>query len=221
MSIQTIVKEIAVADHLMDFSVEVRCDHYRLGLRAPRIEVVFENDKDSRRMPLHANTFGPVEGSEGAVSYHTCQYNLDVVFWDCQWKDCRIFLDIEYDGETYHQVPMLSEAGNSGRKNVITMEERQILLHIPEGIDSLDRMELSPIGAILACLLHLGTAFLGILLLPWFCLDVLGMLLLGTEYVEGEVKGSFLKRYIFYVSWRYFGFGRNKNGVAAATPSVY
>lgn len=214
MSIQTIIKEISVVDHFMDFSVEVLCDHYRQGLRAPRIEVVFDNGTDDRRMVLHANTFGPIEGEEGAVCYATTLFNMDCVFWDCSWKDCQISLDIEYDGIIYTQVPLLSEASKAGRKNVVTIKENQILLHFEEGVDSVEKTELSPIAAIAAILLHVGTALIGILLLPWFCLDVLGMLLLGTEYVEGDVKGSFLKRYIFYVSWRFFSFGRNKNGVA-------
>ena len=214
MSIQTIIKEISVADHFMDFSVEVRCDHYRQGIRAPRIMVVFDNGTDDRRMVVHANTFGPLEGEEGAICYATTTFNMDYVFWDCRWTDCRIRLDIEYDGIDYTRVPLLFEAGKAGRKNVVTMEDDQILLHFDEGVDSVERTPLSPLAAICALLLHLGNALIGILLLPWFCLDVLGMLLLGTEYVEGDVKGSFLKRYIFYVSWRYFSFGRNKNGVA-------
>ncbi len=214
MGIKTIIKEISVAGHTLNLSVEVRSDHYRAGVRAPRIEAVFDNDVDSRRLVLHTNTFGIDEETGEAVGYATYFHYMEDVFWDCRWTDCRLWLDVEYDGVIYEKAPLETDACQAGRKDVLTFCGDHYRLHFPEGVDCLQRMELGPLTAILAILLHLGTALLGIILLPWFCLDVLGMLLLGTEYVEGDVEGSFIKRYIFYVSWRYFGFGRNKKGVA-------
>lgn len=214
MSIKTVIKEITVVGHILNLSVEVHCDHYRKGLRAPRIEIVFDNDQDSRRLVLHANSFS-IDDQEGtSAAYATYFYNMEDVFWDCCWKACRFWLDVEYDGEIYERVPLVSEACDAGRKGVLKFGGDHYEMRFSEGIDSSRKTELNPLTAVLALILHLVNAVLGILLLPWFCLDVLGMLLLGTEHVEGDVKGSFLKRYIFYVSWRYFCFGRNKKGVA-------
>lgn len=214
MDIRTVIKEISVIDHILNLSVEVICDHYRPGLRTPRIEIVFDNGEDSRRMVMHVLTFGTDEKDETAAAYSSFQYFMEDIFWDSSWNDCRLWLDVEYDGVIYSHVPLETEACEAGRKNVLTFMGDHYRLHFPEGVDSSYKMELDIAASLIAIMVHLVNALIGIILLPWFCLDTLVMLLLGTEYVEGNVGGSFLKRYIFYVSWRYFGFGRNRKGVA-------
>ncbi|MBQ9157461.1 MAG: CDP-glycerol glycerophosphotransferase family protein [Eubacterium sp.] len=214
MSIKTVIKEISITDHNLNISLEVECDHYRVGQRAPRIEIVFDNGEDDRRMNIPADSFGPGKEEKTATAYAACSFYMENIFWNCVWKNCSCHIDIEYDGVTYEKVPLFSEACDAGRKNVLSFKGDHYSIHFPEEIDARRQKPVGLIQTILAILLHVGTALLGILLLPWFCIDVLGMLLLNTERVEGNVPGSFLKRYIFYVSWRYFGFGRNKEGVA-------
>lgn len=216
MSIRTVIKEISLVDYKLELSLAIYCDNYSPTVHPPRIEIVFDNEQDSRRFVLHESAFDPDSSGTKAIAYATYKYAMKNVFWNCVWDSCEMWIDIDYDGTLYHKVPLETEFVDPAQKEKVKFCEDHYELHFDELIDRRKAKIPSLLKCILAILLRLGNAVLGIFLLPWFFLDVCGIMFLGTERKNNKIQGSFPKRFILYMGWRYFGFCRNTRGITGA-----
>lgn len=124
MKTKLIIREFTVIKRKMTIAVEVHCQMERPSARAPRIELVFTNDYDDRRMVLPCQSFLPKtladnqdpdkekreDGKEGGladiwIARARYSYQLRPLFWYGTWEQCRLSFDIDFDGESYQSVP--------------------------------------------------------------------------------------------------------------------
>lgn len=221
MSVRTVIKEISLEGNELTLSLAVECEHYRPGIHAPRIELVFDNGQDSRRMILPNNAFDADQSGKHGIAYATYTYSLNNVFWNCKWQKCQLSIDIEYDGETYKKVPMEVEFENPAMQRVLQFHDNYYEICLKKPVDAILPKTPNFLQTILAVFLRLINGVLGIILLPWFCIDILGLMFLGTERQDNKLEGNTIKKYITYVAWRYFTFNRNTRGRVGFKQDTY
>ncbi len=107
MGIKTTVRELNIEKRKMTIAVEIVCQMTRPAARAPRIELVFRNDYDNRRMVLPCQSFLPMDKGDGSlwIAKAKYRYALSSVFWYGTWKTCHLTFDIDFDGHQYETVP--------------------------------------------------------------------------------------------------------------------
>ena len=218
MGIEVKIKSIAVDRDLIngkykaDLSVEVITDTYQPGQRAPRIELLFSNQYDNRRLVLPNASFEYDEDTGKGTFMGTYSYFLDYLFWDCRWKDCRLAIDVDYDSRIYEKVPFFVEFIGQGKNELIEIHPDFVEIHMPQEIDCRHEQQPNAVQTVLAILLKICSYLFAFLLTPFFALDVLGMLTLHTEYVDPKLTGGFGSKFLHLMGWRYFSFCRNSRG---------
>lgn len=212
---------MTLEENELTISLAVECDHYRPGIHAPRITLFFDNGQDTRRMILQNNAFDSDPSGKIGIAYATYVYSMKNLFWDCTWQKCQMSIDVEYDGEAFKRVPMEVEFENPAMKEIMNFHgnyyeiccEQPIHAELPKAPNFLQ--------TVLAVGLRLVNVILGMILLPWFCIDILGLMFLGTECQDDKLEGSTLKKYVTYVAWRFFSFNRNTRGRAGFKEDTY
>ena len=159
-----------------------------------------------------------------------------------KWEKCTIRFDIGYDGDFYGSVPIELELDDHSSDDHSGQEENSSpTMDSPyeegqreEGEEIPDRLEfkdnyihlilgepaavdppLQPgkIQVLLGFLVRIVNAFLGILCIPWYLIDVLGIIFLPTERKDKKLNKLGLKSKIFhYLAWRFFSFCRFPKG---------
>lgn len=226
MGIQTAVKSISLDKdvterYVLRISVQIQCDEYEPNYHAPRIEMVLKTDGDSRRLPMPVASFDFNTKVEKGIAYATYDYFPDKFFWNIEWQDCQLTFDITYNGVTYKQAPFTVEFATQEKKGLLEYGEDTIDIHMPQVVDDELDPEPNALRCILAVILRICNGLLGICLIPWFIIDVLGMMTLQTERVDPNVTGSFANRFVHFLGWRYFSFCRNTRGITGLKEDTY
>ncbi|MEE1228553.1 MAG: hypothetical protein U0K57_06250, partial [Lachnospiraceae bacterium] len=226
MGIQTAVKSISLDKdvterYVLRISVQIQCDEYEPNYHAPRIEMVLKTDGDSRRLPMPVASFDFNTKVEKGIAYATYDYFPDKFFWNIEWQDCQLTFDITYNGVTYKQAPFTVEFATQEKKGLLEYGEDTIDIHMPQLVDDELDPEPNALRCILAVILRICNGLLGICLIPWFIIDVLGMMTLQTERVDPNVTGSFANRFVHFLGWRYFSFCRNTRGITGLKEDTY
>ena len=102
------MREVSVEQHQLLLALEVHCEMEREGSRAPRIELVFSNGLDDRRMVMPLDSFLPRRKDKTGknwIARARYTFFLKNVFWYGIWDECRMHIDLEFEGETYEEVP--------------------------------------------------------------------------------------------------------------------
>ena len=209
------MKEISVEEGKLIMSMVATLDHYYPGVRAPRLELIFENGQDDRRMLVPQNSFEPdPTGKTGRVYAHYI-FDLENVFWNCVWNKCRIRFELDYDGTLYQDVPIKVEYLDPLQKEFLIPGESWIEIRMEEPVDNSPEYQPNRLQTVLAVILRFMNMLLGLAFLPWYVIDVLGIMYLGTERKDPvlEKEGGFFHRLVHYVGWRYFSFCRNTRGM--------
>ena len=245
MGIRLIMRDAVVEKRRLMMDLEVHCKMERPSARAPRIELVFENDWDNRRMVIPQRSFLPKKGDNPDniwIFKAKYSYFLHCLFWYGTWDRCRLHFDIDFDGQVYENVPIklklrkkgfddkdlnAADAGEADEDEELDTEsEEDVTVEdlIEFGPDYLDVILGEPyeskppvqpnrIQVVLGILLRLCNGILGLIFIPWYCIDSLGIILLPTEKKDGKLNQyGFFGKFYRYVLWRYFSFCRNSGG---------
>ena len=242
MSIKLIIRDVTVQERNLTLDLKVFCDRERATGIAPRIEVVFDNGQDNRRLLMPQESFLPViEDKIEKYWVVRARYTflLKHIFWYGTWEDCSVHFDIDYDGTLYESVPFELDLYHDPEKGEVKMEEGASdeddeeeydneVLEIPDSFELTENsieiklgqpcevlppVQPNKIQVLLGLLIRLINGVIGFVLLPWYCIDVLGILLLPTERKDPKMEQyGFLSQFVRYVAWRYFSFCRNPKG---------
>ncbi len=242
MSVQLIMREVSVKTRKIMLDLEVRCEMNRPFARAPRIELVFNNGWDNRRMVMPQQSYLPKKNDPtGKIWVAKARYTffLRNVFWYGTWEDCKLSFDIDFDGTVYESVPIIlklrktefketeQEKADEGEDeeddNEIIEEtdaedsfefgDNYIAIHTGEPVEIKPPVQPNKLEVVLGILLRIMNAVLGLVYIPWYMIDALGIIFLPTEKKDGKLdKYGFFGKFYRYVLWRYFSFCRNAKG---------
>ncbi len=220
MTVKARLKEITIDDMELRLAFNIYCDTYDHHVHSPKVSLIFTTKNDKRRIPLLISFYEPTE--HGCRIYASYRYFLDNIFWNTVWNECEVGIVVEYGTERFTNVPISVDCTIPKRTAFqIQVSDQSIQIVFQEKINCLRPKNPGFLQVILSLLCHTVNGLVGILLLPWFMIDSLAIMLLGTEEKNDTIEGPFLKQFIMYVGWRYFGFCRNTKGITGAKLSVF
>ena len=217
MSVKLIVREFSLKNQRVTVGVEVQCRMVRPSARPPRIELVFRNDYDDRRMVLPCKSFLPQSGQEDNslwVAKARYNYSLRSLFWYGSWEECRLHFDIVFDGRLYESAPFemnlrkmdfsVQNAEDEGadapeeedveedpvgtnNPGSYEYDDREIRIRLEEPITIAPFVQPGRVQVLLAWILRFFNALFGLCFLPWFCIDSLAVIFLPTEKKDSQL----------------------------------
>ncbi|MCR5667046.1 MAG: CDP-glycerol glycerophosphotransferase family protein [Eubacterium sp.] len=215
------IKDLSIEENKMDISIMLHFDKYLPGVTEPRVILCFDNGTDERRLPILINACYPDVAGEGATAFGLYQYTFENVFWNCAWKECDIRFEVEYGPESSDAVAFTFDNPKSVDKQASQKGETLLHINLNEPIDATIPDNPGVGKVFLGMVINAVNILLGICLIPWFILDCLGIMFLGTEKRNETIEGSLKKQFVYYVGWRYFGFNRITNGVKGVKEKIF
>ena len=237
MGISVNIKEAVVKNEILTLNIETLCEMRRPSARLPRIEVVFDNGWDNRRMVMICHSFRPQADDPSKtfwIAGAKYTFLLRHLFAYGSWEKCRMTIDISYDGVFYKSVPLKTDrnpmpcdpvnpadvlkdeqahAKTNEKKDRMEFADNyaDIILGVP--IEVNPPVQPNMFQILLGILVRTVNVLLGFLCLPWYFIDVLGIIFLPTERKDKNLRKLGLKGKIFhYMAWRFFSFCRFPGG---------